>query len=136
MIIAMPVGALILIVLAVVAIAAFVSRTPSRSGRSTIAAQRASTADWGRARFDADRALRPWRDDPSDENLRALKAANDHLSEAAAVVSDDESADSEPPSTTADPIDQIARLAELRDSGAVTSEEFEAKKAALLGRLR
>lgn len=34
-----------------------------------------------------------------------------------------------------DALEQIKRLAELRDSGTVTAEEFEAKKAELLGRL-
>jgi hypothetical protein len=35
----------------------------------------------------------------------------------------------------ADPIEQLRRLGELRDAGVVTPEEFEAKKAELLGRL-
>jgi hypothetical protein len=35
----------------------------------------------------------------------------------------------------ADPMDQLRRLGELRDSGVITEEEFEAKKADLLGRL-
>jgi hypothetical protein len=34
-----------------------------------------------------------------------------------------------------DIIDQIRRLGELRDSGLITPEEFETKKAELLGRL-
>ena len=34
-----------------------------------------------------------------------------------------------------DPIDQIRRLGELRDAGYITVEEFETKKAELLGRL-
>jgi hypothetical protein len=36
---------------------------------------------------------------------------------------------------TADVVDQIKRLGELRDSGLITPEEFEAKKSELLGRL-
>ena len=45
-----------------------------------------------------------------------------------------------PPSTTtdvlqADPMEQLKKLAELRDAGVVTPEEFETKKAELLGRL-
>ncbi len=35
----------------------------------------------------------------------------------------------------ADAIDQLRRLAELKDSGVITPEEFDAKKAALLGRI-
>ena len=35
----------------------------------------------------------------------------------------------------ADPLDQIEKLGKLRDSGLVTQEEFEAKKADLLARL-
>jgi hypothetical protein len=34
-----------------------------------------------------------------------------------------------------DVLDQIRRLADLRDSGALSNEEFEAKKAELLDRL-
>lgn len=34
------------------------------------------------------------------------------------------------------PLDTIRRLGELRDAGYVTQEEFEAKKAELLGRIR
>ncbi|HEV2890688.1 MAG TPA: PH domain-containing protein [Frankiaceae bacterium] len=42
-----------------------------------------------------------------------------------------------PPAPPAQPdvVDQLRRLGELRDSGIVTPEEFEAKKAELLGRL-
>jgi hypothetical protein len=38
-------------------------------------------------------------------------------------------------STAMDIPDQIRKLGELRDSGMVTPEEFEAKKAELLGRM-
>jgi hypothetical protein len=40
------------------------------------------------------------------------------------------SADSPP-----DPLDEIRRLAELRDRGILTDQEFEAKKAELIGRI-
>ncbi|HEY0107957.1 MAG TPA: SHOCT domain-containing protein [Rhizomicrobium sp.] len=40
-----------------------------------------------------------------------------------------------PPASVADIADQIRRLAELRDQGHVTPEEFEAKKAELLKRI-
>lgn len=36
---------------------------------------------------------------------------------------------------TADPIEQLRKLAELRDAGVLTPEEFEAKKAELLSRM-
>ena len=39
------------------------------------------------------------------------------------------------PSHAADPLGQIARLAELRDAGALTEAEFTERKAALLSRL-
>jgi hypothetical protein len=42
----------------------------------------------------------------------------------------------EPSAEAADPIDQLRRLGELRDAGVVTQAEFEAKKAALLDRIR
>ncbi len=46
-------------------------------------------------------------------------------------------ADSEPPPAPAgeDPIAKIRELGELRDAGLITDDEFEAKKAELLGRL-
>ncbi len=34
-----------------------------------------------------------------------------------------------------DPLERIARLAQLRDSGALTSEEFETQKAKLLAEM-
>jgi len=37
--------------------------------------------------------------------------------------------------TDADPIDQIKRLGELRDAGAITDAEFDQKKAELLGQV-
>jgi hypothetical protein len=37
------------------------------------------------------------------------------------------------PPAAADPLDQIRKLAELRDSGVLSDAEFEAKKAELLG---
>lgn|SRR6266540_1217279 len=37
--------------------------------------------------------------------------------------------------STADPMEQLRKLAELRDAGVVTPEEFEAKKAELLSRM-
>jgi hypothetical protein len=39
------------------------------------------------------------------------------------------------PVATPDVADQIAKLATLRDQGAITTEEFEAKKAELLDRM-
>jgi hypothetical protein len=40
------------------------------------------------------------------------------------------------PSASAEsPMDQLKKLAELRDAGIVSNEEFEAKKAELLGRM-
>jgi hypothetical protein len=37
--------------------------------------------------------------------------------------------------TSQDPLDRIAKLAQLRDSGALTNEEFEAQKAKLLAEM-
>jgi hypothetical protein len=39
------------------------------------------------------------------------------------------------PVATPDVADQISKLATLRDQGAITTEEFEAKKAQLLDRM-
>jgi hypothetical protein len=38
-----------------------------------------------------------------------------------------------PPAPGADPVGQLERLAALRDSGAISDEEFAAAKARLLG---
>jgi hypothetical protein len=46
-----------------------------------------------------------------------------------------ESVASDSSAVKADPIEQIRRLAELRDLGAITADEFEAKKTQLLGQL-
>jgi hypothetical protein len=40
-----------------------------------------------------------------------------------------------PTSSAQEIADSIERLAQLRDSGAITAEEFEAKKAELLDRM-
>ena len=37
------------------------------------------------------------------------------------------------PAPAADPIEQLTKLGQLRDSGVLTEEEFEAQKARLLG---
>jgi len=57
-----------------------------------------------------------------------------------AKTSPESSSDTQPPLAAAvdeqgDPMDQLRKLGELRDAGVVTAEEFEAKKAELLGRL-
>jgi hypothetical protein len=39
----------------------------------------------------------------------------------------------EAPASAADPIEQLTKLGELRDSGVLTEEEFAAEKAKLLG---
>jgi hypothetical protein len=38
-----------------------------------------------------------------------------------------------PASPVPDPIDQVRRLADLRDSGAISEEEYQARKNKLLG---
>ena len=38
-----------------------------------------------------------------------------------------------PPPPAADPIEQLTKLAELRDKGVLTEEEFAAQKAKILG---
>ena len=39
----------------------------------------------------------------------------------------------QPPAPASDPIEQLTKLGELRDSGVLTEEEFAAQKAKLLG---
>jgi len=40
-----------------------------------------------------------------------------------------------PPAAETDPMEQIRKLAELRDAGILSNEEFESKKAEILGRI-
>lgn len=40
-----------------------------------------------------------------------------------------------PSPSSVDPVEQLKKLAELRDAGVLTAEEFEAKKADLMGRI-
>jgi hypothetical protein len=40
---------------------------------------------------------------------------------------------SAPPPPAADPVEQLTKLGQLRDSGVLTEEEFEAQKAKILG---
>lgn len=41
----------------------------------------------------------------------------------------------EPPAPAGDPVRQLGELADLRDNGTITSDEFEAKKTELLKRV-
>lgn len=53
-----------------------------------------------------------------------------------ARISDAPAAPTAAPAVPAvDPVEQLKKLAELRDAGVLTSEEFEAKKADLMGRI-
>ena len=38
-----------------------------------------------------------------------------------------------PPEAASDPLEQLSKLGQLRDSGVLTEEEFEAQKAKILG---
>jgi hypothetical protein len=40
---------------------------------------------------------------------------------------------SAPPPAAADPVEQLTKLGQLRDSGVLTEQEFEAQKAKILG---
>ena len=45
------------------------------------------------------------------------------------------SATPEQASSSADPIDQLQRLGQLRDAGILTEDEFQAKKSEILSRM-
>lgn len=80
---------------------------------------------------------------PARELARRVAALNAELARAAGTDGSVESATAanrrvQPDagtSTASDPVEQIRRLAELRDQGIVTAEEFELKKRELLARL-
>ena len=50
-------------------------------------------------------------------------------------IGDPHAATAAPAAPAADPIEQIKQLSGLRDAGAITTEEFEEKKAELLGQI-
>lgn len=52
-----------------------------------------------------------------------------------ARIADGPVAPAAPAVAAADPVEQLRKLAELRDAGVLTPEEFEAKKADLMGRI-
>ena len=88
-------------------------------------------------------AIRYDRDDPSDwtwdEAQPQTPAGGPRVAEALELAAKIRSrSDGEPPSApqapaTADPLDELKKLADLRDRGALTAAEFEAHKAKLLG---
>jgi hypothetical protein len=53
--------------------------------------------------------------------------------EAQAQQAPPEPAPAPPAAAAPDPIEQLTKLAALKDSGALTEEEFEAQKAKILG---
>lgn len=70
------------------------------------------------------------------EKMLKMQRAEARRAEAAARAAADQRRtvnDAAPPAP--DPVEQLARLAKLRDSGAVTEEEFQAKKTEILGRM-
>jgi hypothetical protein len=62
------------------------------------------------------------------DNIRARLSTAPHQAEVAAAPAPAQSGATAAP----DPVEQIKKLAELRDAGVVTEEEFAAKKAQLL----
>lgn len=117
-----------------------IARTISRQAIAPPSAQSQQThAEWRLAKNAADQALQRWKREPTDENAGALRNANEQLREAASVQSATwetrPTGAREAPVGSSDPIEQILRLAELRDRGIVTAEEFAEKKRELLERL-
>jgi hypothetical protein len=123
-----PLG-LILIGVIVVAVVLLVRSSRGPVVTMTAADQRRAMDERRSAVVEANRALAAWKRDPSDPSLAALEAANERLRATGAGVPIEGQAAPD------DPIDQIRRLAELRDQGAITPEEFEAKKRELLGKI-
>jgi uncharacterized membrane protein YdbT with pleckstrin-like domain len=77
--------------------------------------------------------------DPDAFRLRIMEAKVAADATAQAPATPPVASAVEPPTAAAtqppDDVDTLTRLAELRDSGAITAEEYEAKKAEILGRL-
>jgi len=66
----------------------------------------------------------------NEARAKYLEAHPEEVAQAAETVEADE-----PTNSAADPIEQIKKLKDLLDAGAITESEFEAKKADLLGRI-
>jgi hypothetical protein len=127
MVVVLPVFVVVLILLVVLLIVLARTNSPAPIRRPAAEENRLNTT-WRDAKLEADRALQRWRNDPNPENASALQRANDGLRAAA------EARASESEQLAADPIEQLGRLADLRDRGVVTEEEFTAKKRDLLER--
>ena len=70
----------------------------------------------------------------SDEDKAALAAEGNQANVNGATVTYQGGSEAAPaPTEDASYLDELERLAALRDQGAITEEEFEAKKAQLLG---
>jgi hypothetical protein len=65
--------------------------------------------------------------------IRELIAARS--SEQASMTAPSETLDPSISAAHTDPLDQLKKLAELRDTGVLSNQEFQAKKQELLGRL-
>jgi putative oligomerization/nucleic acid binding protein len=122
----MPVWVVVLVLLVVLAMIIWLATrdTSHRSGPE----QAASYREWREAKDEVARALSRWRRDQGEENTGALQRSNERLRAAT------EARRSAPVTAPTDPIEQIRRLGELRDQGALTEEEFAAKKRHLLER--
>ncbi len=59
--------------------------------------------------------------------------ANKHAAQAEQAAAEAPPAAPEPAAAAPDPIEQLTQLAALKDSGALTQEEFDAQKAKILG---
>jgi hypothetical protein len=71
--------------------------------------------------------------DLTDEDKAALAAEANQATVAGAKVTYQGQSQASPPPTAPSYLDELERLAALRDQGAITEEEFAAKKGQLLG---
>jgi hypothetical protein len=70
------------------------------------------------------------------ENAERFAARVNAISGEPPTATPDDASTAQPPSRADDdPLEQIMRLAELRDAGAITTDEFDTKKAELLRRV-
>lgn len=69
----------------------------------------------------------------TDADVAAIESAEVEPATPASAAAPAASAQAAPPAPDADYITELKRLAELRDMGVLTAEEFEAKKKQLLG---
>ncbi len=124
---------IILLLVTVVVVAALVARSSPAGGTTASTKEEQEAKWWALAQGTVRDAEAAFARDPSDANRSALDEAKGRL-DAGPVDAATPIVDAPAPGSP-NPIDQISRLAQLRERGIVSQDEFERTKAALLAKL-